>query len=36
MTDRTDFRKTLDAYQARRGRFRLVDLPAMRYLMVDG
>ncbi|RLK12422.1 hypothetical protein DER29_5702 [Micromonospora sp. M71_S20] len=36
MTDKTDFKKTLDAYQARRGRFRILDVPATRYLMVDG
>lgn len=36
MTTKTDFKKTLDAYQARRGRFRIVDVPDMRYLMVDG
>ncbi|MFW5415676.1 GyrI-like domain-containing protein [Nocardiopsis sp. CNT-189] len=36
MADKTDFKKTLDAYQARRGRFRLLDVPDMRYLMVDG
>ncbi|WP_344132521.1 GyrI-like domain-containing protein [Luedemannella flava] len=34
--DKTDFRKTLDAYRAQRGRFRIVDVPDMRYLMVDG
>lgn len=31
-----DFRKTLDAYQARRGRFRILDVPDTRYLMADG
>ncbi|MFC0505339.1 GyrI-like domain-containing protein [Micromonospora costi] len=36
MTSRTDFKKTLDAYQARQGRFRVVDVPDMRYLMIDG
>ncbi|EME50708.1 hypothetical protein G352_27500 [Rhodococcus ruber BKS 20-38] len=36
MTEKTDFKKTLDAYQARRGKFRLVDVPAMQYLMIDG
>ncbi|SBT43537.1 GyrI-like domain-containing protein [Micromonospora auratinigra] len=40
MTDRTtskiDFKKTLDAYQAQRGRFRIVDVPDMQYLMIDG
>lgn len=33
---KTDFKKTLDAYRARRGRFRMVDVPDMRYLMTDG
>jgi len=36
MTDKTDFKKTLDAYRATRGAFRIVDVPDMRYLMVDG
>ena len=36
MTDKTDFKKTLDAYQAERGRFRVVDVPDMQYLMIDG
>lgn len=36
MTDKTDFKKTLDAYQAERGQFRIVDVPDTRYLMVDG
>lgn len=31
-----DFKKTLDSYQAPRGDFRIVDVPAMQYLMVDG
>lgn len=31
-----DLKKTLDAYQAKRGVFRVVEVPAMRYLMVDG
>jgi len=34
--DKTDFKKTLDAYRARRGRFRMLDVPAMQYLMIDG
>jgi hypothetical protein len=33
---RTDFRKSLDSYQARRGEIRLVEVPPLRYLMVDG
>ncbi|MCH6163270.1 GyrI-like domain-containing protein [Streptomyces marispadix] len=36
MTDKTDFKKTLDSYRAKRGEFRILHLPAMRYLMVDG
>lgn len=31
-----DFKKTLDSYRARRGELRILDVPAMRYLMVDG
>ncbi len=34
--DKTDFKKTLDAYQAQRGRFRIIDVPDMQYLMTDG
>ncbi|MEE6295260.1 GyrI-like domain-containing protein [Georgenia wangjunii] len=36
MPDKVDAKKDLDAYRARRGQFRLVDVPDMRYLMVDG
>lgn len=36
MTSKTDFKKVLDAYQAQRSRFRLVDVPDMQYLMIDG
>lgn len=36
MTDKIDFRKTLDSYQASRGTFRLVDVPDLRYVMIDG
>lgn len=36
MTDKIDFKKTLDGYQARRGDFRIVDVPDMGYLMIDG
>ena len=36
MTEKVDFTKTLDGYRAVRGRFRVVELPEMRYLMVDG
>ena len=31
-----DFKKTLDSYRAKAGEFRIVDIPAMQYLMVDG
>ncbi|MEU7925422.1 GyrI-like domain-containing protein [Micromonospora sp. NPDC049801] len=40
MTEETngkvDFKKSLDAYRAQRGRFRIIDVPDMRYLMTDG
>ncbi|MEU3269250.1 GyrI-like domain-containing protein [Saccharomonospora sp. NPDC006951] len=36
MTDKIDFKKTLDGYQAQRGRFRIVEVPSTRYLMIDG
>ncbi len=36
MTDKIDFKKTLDAYQAKRDELRLVDVPDLRYLMIDG
>ena len=36
MAAKTDFKKTLDAYQAKRGEFRVVDVPTMQYLMIDG
>ncbi|WP_304450638.1 GyrI-like domain-containing protein [Nocardiopsis sp. YSL2] len=36
MTDKTDFKKTLDSYRAAAGRFRIVEVPELRYLMVDG
>ncbi|MGC4747336.1 GyrI-like domain-containing protein [Micromonospora sp. DT201] len=34
--EKIDFRRTLDAYQAHRGQFRMVDVPDLQYLMVDG
>ncbi|MFP3713405.1 GyrI-like domain-containing protein [Puerhibacterium sp. TATVAM-FAB25] len=34
--EKADFRRSLDAYRARRGEFRVVDVPALQYLMVDG
>ncbi|GHC85334.1 hypothetical protein GCM10007079_28100 [Nocardiopsis terrae] len=36
MTDKTDFKRSLDSYRAGRGRFRILDVPDLRYLMVDG
>jgi hypothetical protein len=33
---KVDFKRTLDGYQARRGEFRVLDLPATRYLAIDG
>ncbi|WP_072801688.1 GyrI-like domain-containing protein [Rhodococcoides yunnanense] len=33
---KTDFKKSLDCYTAKRGEFRIVDVPALQYLMVDG
>ncbi|MEJ7635021.1 hypothetical protein [Aeromicrobium sp.] len=34
--DTVDLKKSLDAYQARRGEFRILNVPAMQYLMIDG
>ncbi|CAL9342714.1 hypothetical protein SUDANB121_00313 [Nocardiopsis dassonvillei] len=36
MTDKADFKRTLDCYRAERGRFRVLDVPELRYLMIDG
>jgi hypothetical protein len=36
MSEKVDFKKSLDAYQAKRGQFRLVDVPDLQYLMIDG
>ncbi|MEE2039265.1 GyrI-like domain-containing protein [Nocardiopsis sp. CT-R113] len=36
MTNKADFKKTLDAYQAKRDRFRIAEIPDLQYLMVDG
>lgn len=33
---KVDFKKSLDRYQARRSEFRVLEVPAARYLMVDG
>lgn len=34
--DKADFKKSLDAYQAKRDQFRVVDVPELPYLMIDG
>ena len=36
MDEKTDFKKSLDSYQAKRGEFRTLDVPEMQYLMIDG
>ena len=36
MTEKTDFKKSLDSYQAKPGEFRVVDVPDMNFLMIDG
>lgn len=36
MGSRIDFKRTLDCYQAKRDVFRILEVPPMRYLMVDG
>ena len=36
MADKLDVKKDLDAYRAERGRFRILDVPEMQYLMIDG
>lgn len=36
MTGKTDFKKTVDAYRAQQGRFRIVEVPDLQYLMIDG
>lgn len=33
---KVDLKRTLDGYQARVGEFRTIDVPASRYLMIDG
>lgn len=34
--DKIDFKKTLDSYQAKRGTYRMLAVPDMRYLAIDG
>ena len=36
MAEKVDLTKELDSYRARRGEFRVLDLPTRRYLMIDG
>lgn len=36
MVDKVDLKRTLDSYRAKHGELRLVDVPAMQYLMLDG
>lgn len=36
MPEKVDFKKTLDAYKARRGVIQVLDVPTMRFLMIDG
>lgn len=36
MTDKVDFKKELDAYRAPAGDFRVVEVPDLQYLMIDG
>lgn len=36
MVDKIDFKKTFDSYRAKRGEFRVVVVPTMQYLMIDG
>lgn len=36
MTAKVDVKRSLDAYRAEKGRFRLLNVPETRYLMVDG
>lgn len=33
---KVDFKKSYDSYRARSGEFRVIDVPVMQYLMVDG
>ena len=36
MTDKVDFKKDIGAYRAKPGRFEIVDVPDLQYLMADG
>lgn len=36
MSEKIDFKKSLDSYRAKRGEFSIIDVPTMQYLMIDG
>lgn len=36
MHAKVDFKKTIEAYRARKGRFDIVDVPELNYLAIDG
>ena len=36
MTEKIDFKRSLDAYRAKRDEFRVVQVPELQYLMIDG
>lgn len=36
MLEKTDFKKQLDSYRGKAGEFRLIEVPRMQYLMIDG
>lgn len=36
MAAKIDFKKDLDSYQAKRGQVRIIEVPNMQYLMIDG
>jgi hypothetical protein len=36
LTDKVDFKKELDTYRAKHGEFRVVEVPDLQYLMIDG
>lgn len=36
MVEKVDFKKSLDGYRAPRDGFRVIDIPALQYLMIDG
>lgn len=36
MTDKIDLKKSVDSYRAQRGQFRVLDVPELQYLMIDG